>query len=505
MSQSNLGMKSGHAWRRAGGNVGAMVSVGAAIALALVFAGCKKEQAQQMPPAVVTVQMPVEQEGADYLYFVGTTRGVEETEVRPHVAGFIDKIHFSADSQVNEGDLLFTIDQRPFQAALLKAQAELEGKKAIQKSAQINLDRVKSMIQSGAASDQELIDKTASFDIAHADVGVAQANLITAQTNLDYTEIRAPISGRIGRNLRDTGSLVSNGDPVLATIVNDSRIYADFTVSEREMLEYIRKNPLSRTQNAKSMPPVVIDLAMEDEKDFSHTGRIQSGDNRVDPDTATFGVRAVFENPDKQIAAGLSVRLRVLSGVSKSLFVPDVAVQADQMGKFVLVVGEKDMVEMRRVEAGITQGELRRITGGQLKITDRVITKGIQNARPGTPVSPQNGPELIPPPKPVIPPTTVPTTHPSTETAAPASQPATLGPTSTELRRLTNRPATQPTTKVMVTIDQDQDGPRTNLEPLEDVNRVLKTPVTAPVVPPAKEAPVIYPLPSPSTQPTGAR
>jgi multidrug efflux system membrane fusion protein len=357
---------------------------------------------------------PLQQEITSYLYYNGTTRGVQETEIRPKVAGYLDQVLLVPDRQVKQGDLLFIIDQRTYKIAVDRARAELNGKKATVQSAKANLDRVRQLNSQGAASDQELIDRQAAYDLAVAQMEIAQAELDQALKNLEDTEIRAEISGRVSRNFVDKGTLVQVNSPVLATIVNDDRIFADFQVSETEFLDYIRKNPMSRTQDADKMPPIVVELGMADEEGYPHVGRVVSGDNKVDPSTATYGVRAIFDNPDKQIASGLYVRIRAVMGTVAAILVPDVALQADQLGPFVYVVEKnkdgQDVAMRRSVEIGPQIGPYRRIKSG-LKPDDLVIFNGLINVRPESPVQP-----VFDPPPAV--PSTQPATVPSTQTSS---------------------------------------------------------------------------------------
>lgn len=382
------------------------------VLISTVSVSCKREvQAPVMPPPEVSVMKPLQQEITSYLYYNGTTRGVQETEVRPKVAGYLDQVLLVPDRQVKQGDLLFIIDQRTYKIAVDRARAELNGKKATVQSAKANLDRVRQLNSQGAASDQELIDRQAAYDLAVAQMEIAQAELDQALKNLEDTEIRAEISGRVSRNFVDKGTLVQVNSPVLATIVNDDQIYADFQVSETEFLDYIRKNPMSRTKDADKMPPIVVELGMADEEGYPHVGRVVSGDNKVDPSTATYGVRAIFDNPDKQIASGLYVRIRAVMGTVAAILVPDVALQADQLGPFVYVVEKnkdgQDVAMRRSVEIGPQIGPYRRIKSG-LKPDDLVVFNGLINVRPESPVQPVFDP---PPAMPSTPPATVPSTQ----------------------------------------------------------------------------------------------
>ena len=380
----------------------------------LGLAGCRKaEPPQEFPPAQVQVTYPIEAEVNDYLYFNGTTRGQKQTEVRPRVSGYLEKVNLRADTQVKEGDLLFTIDQRQYKVAVQRAEADLLGKKAEVTRATSDVNRVKKLASQQAASDQELIDRQASFDLAKANVGVAEAALADAKLNLDYTEIRAPINGRVSRNLVDEGTLLENNKTLLATIVNDDIIHVYFNVSETEYLDYQRKNPRIRTTDAFTMPPVIVDLAMSDEPTYSHRGQVISGDNTVDSTTATYQVRAAFENPQKLLSPGLFVRVRTFTGTAKSLMIPDVAMQADERGQFVYVVEKnKDGAEVamrRSIETGPQVGKLRRVVSG-LGVEDGVIVNGLMMVQPEAPVVPT-----------VVPAPALPSTQPATQPATQAS------------------------------------------------------------------------------------
>ncbi|MBC8105905.1 MAG: efflux RND transporter periplasmic adaptor subunit [Anaerolineae bacterium] len=364
---------------------------------------------------------PVRHEVTNYLYFNGITRGIKQTEVRPRVPGYLEKVNFKADTQVKEGDPLVIIDQKPYKVAVQRADAVLLGKRATVASAKANLDRVRTLVTQQAASDQELIDKQAAYELAVAEAAVAEAELNDAKLNLDFTEVRSPISGRISKNMVDEGTLVRVNEPVIATIVADNEIYVDFQVSEAEFLDYIRKYPRSRLNEPNPNEPTIIDLGMADEAGFPHRGKVVSGDNTVDPGTGTYGVRGWFDNADKQIVPGLYVRIRAQMGSGQAMLVPDVAIQADPRGQFVYVVNDKNVAERRAIMPGPQAGAYRRIISG-LETTDKVIVNGLMMVRPEAVVNPKF---VDPPPIPTIAPADAnPTTQPAT-TKPSTTQPAT--------------------------------------------------------------------------------
>lgn len=358
------------------------------IAATLLASACARDARQEAPPPPeVTVALPVEREVGVDLQATGTVTGLETVEVRARVQGFVEQIHLAAGSVVAEGDLLFTIDPRPFRARLAQAEAELAGREATLQLARSNLAKAKALAKSQVMAAQELDTRNAEFAKAEADVALARANVDAAQLDLAYTEVRAPISGRIGRNLVDKGALVGAADPtLLATIVNDARVYVYFDVSERQMPGFLRGRRSVHRAVGEAPQPVL--LARADEQDFAYAGEIDSADNRLDADTGTLRLRAVFDNPDRAIVPGTFVRLRIPTGREQAVLVPDLAVGTDQGGRYVLVVGDDNVVERRAVEVGVLVDRMRRITSG-LGREQWVVVNGLQRARPGSAVAPQ--------------------------------------------------------------------------------------------------------------------
>jgi len=359
-----------------------------AVALALHACGGGVEQ-MPPPPPEVTVAQPVEREISVDLEATGTVTGLETVEVRARVQGFVEKVHFRAGSIVEEGEPLFTIDPRPFRARLAQAEAELAGKEATLQLARSNLGKAKALAKNQVMAEQELDTRTAQFDQAAADVALARANVETARLDLSYTEVRAPIGGRIGRNLVDQGALVGASDPtLLATIVNDARVYAYFDVSERQMLDYLRGNPTARQVSDSAQPPQAVFLARADQEGFPYRGTIDSADNQLDPDTGTLRIRAVFDNADRSIVPGTFVRLKVPMSRERAVLVPDLAIGTDQAGRYVLVVGDDNVVERRGVEVGTLVDRMRHVVDG-VTPAQWIVVNGLQRARPGMPVAPQ--------------------------------------------------------------------------------------------------------------------
>ena len=336
---------------------------------------------------MVTVSPPVQKEVTAFADFTGTTEPFESVEIRARVKGYLEKVHFKAGSLVKKGDLLFTIDPKPFKAKLEEFKALLLVAKAELNLAKTTLKRKEGAYKDRAISEVEVIQARAEEKKAAAAVEAAEAQVETARLDLSYTRISAPISGRISRNLVDVGNLVgSEGATLLTTIVDSKPIYAYFTVSERDLLTYtesvLKQNiPLKERRNPK------VFLGLANEEGHPHEGKVDFVDNTLDPATGTLRVRAIFPNPDEILLPGLFVRVRIPVGDPfEALLVPEEAVGKDQQGSFLLVVNEKNMTEYRPVKTGPLIEKERVIRAG-IKAEDRVIVVGMQKARPNMPVN----------------------------------------------------------------------------------------------------------------------
>lgn len=359
---------------------------------ASMAAGCKEQKKNEFvapPPPTVTVAHPIERVVENAWEFTGSTEAIETVEVRARVSGFIDKIHFDADRMVTAGQLLFTIDPRIFESKLAQSQANVEVKRADLKLAEVNLQRVKELFASKAASEFEVTERTANFERAQADVKLAEALVTSDKLNVEWAQVKAPITGRISRNLVDRGALVGQDGPtLLATIVNDEKIYVYFNVSDRDMLEYLNMHPKAREIDANERHAErKIFMALGDETGYPREGLLDSAEPKVDPDTGTLRLRAVFSNPNRLVPPGLFVRVKMPKNTQNSMLIADIAVGTDQGGRNVLVVNDKNIVERRGVTVGAVVGHMRRIEKGLL-LTDRVVINGLQRARPGAVVNP---------------------------------------------------------------------------------------------------------------------
>ncbi len=370
----------------------------AVLSITCGLAACERKPAvfAPPPPPVVTVAKPIVRLVEDTLEFTGRTRGFETVEVRARVKGFLEKKLVDGGRRVKQGDVLFQIDPRPFEATVAQARAELEAAQATFRIAELTLRRAMEAMQASAATQQEVDRTRADRDSAKAKVDLAQAVLTAAELDLSFTTVTAPISGRVGIVTVDVGQLVGATDPtLLATIVNDEKVYASYDMDERTLLD-LRKANANRRPGEDGRPVQVVRMALANDTGFPHVGRFERADNTIDTSSGTVRIEAIFDNPDGTILAGLFVRLQPVSGERQALLVPDVAVETDQSGRYVLVVGADGIVERRSVKVGPIYDRMRRIDEG-LDADARVIVNGLQRARAGSKVEAKEESAAMPP------------------------------------------------------------------------------------------------------------
>jgi RND family efflux transporter MFP subunit len=364
----------------------------------MLLSACQQQQASAPPPppAKVTVSQPVVRDVVEWDEYTGRLEAVESVDIRARVSGYLQSVHFSDGAIVKKGALLFVIDPRPYQAELNRAKATLEQAIARHERTQKDFARAQQLVKSRAISEEEVDTRAADQREAREAVQAARAAVEAARLNVEFTEVRAPISGRIGRHLVTQGNLINGGtaeSTLLTTIVSLDPIYCYFEADERSYLKYVR---LSRTGERPSSREVrnPAYLALANETGFPHKGYIDFVDNRLDPNTGTMTGRAVFPNPDPILTPGLFARVRIPgSGEYTALLLPDEAIGTDQTQRFAYVVDDQHTVEYRKVELGPLIDGLRVIRGG-LTPEDWVVVNGVQRVRPGTTVDPQ--PQAIP-------------------------------------------------------------------------------------------------------------
>jgi RND family efflux transporter MFP subunit len=362
----------------------------ATAACAALLTACSPPKPAAIPTLKVTVQQPLLATVTNWDEYPGHLEAVEMVEIRPRVSGYIDSIHFQDGAEVKAGDLLFVIDPRPYQAEVDVAQARRQQAETHLEWTRNDLKRAEGLRGTKAISEEEYDSRSKAVLEAEAALAAAKATGATARLNLEYTQIKAPVSGKIGRRLLTVGNFVqlqgSGGSAsVLATLVSLDPIYAYFDVEEAAYRAY-RSNAKVAEGNGGVVP---CELALVDEKDFLHRGRLDFFDNQVNPQTGTIRLRAVFENTDRTLVPGMFANLRVLAGPpQQALLVPDVAVQSDQGYKFLYVADTENKVQRRDVDIGRAHGPLRTVVKG-LNPQERVIVNGLVLLRPGAKVEVQ--------------------------------------------------------------------------------------------------------------------
>jgi RND family efflux transporter MFP subunit len=367
--------------------------VAPAVVLMLALSGCSDKPpapaAAAAPP--VTVALPTKRVVTDWDEFTGRFEAMEEVQVRARVGGFVDSIQFKDGDFVKPGDLLYVIDSRPFEAVARQAEGQLADARAKAELAKRDLERGLNLVQTSAVSEQVVDQRRQALQAAHAAEMVAEGALKAAQLNIEFTHVLAPIAGRISRHLVSVGNLVQGADggaTVLTAIVSLDPIYIYFDMDETTYLKYNKlwfegRRPSSRdTAN-----PVQVTLAGQTKP--SHDGKMDFLDNRLDVSTATLRSRAIIPNKDLSILPGQFGRVRLVgSAPYEALLLPDAAVATDQSRKIVFVVKEDNTVEAKPVVLGPLDEGLRVVREG-LKAEDRVIVDGLQRARVGAKVTPQ--------------------------------------------------------------------------------------------------------------------
>jgi membrane fusion protein, multidrug efflux system len=367
------------------------------VGFVLLLAACQPQQAAPPPPPPkVTVNQPIIRNVVESDEYTGRLEAVDAVDIRARVNGYLQSVHFTDGAIVEKGALLFVIDPRPYQAELNRAKAQLEQAIARFERTQKDFARAQQLVKSRAISQEEVDTRSADQREAQEAVQAARAAVEAARLNVEFTQVKAPISGRISRQLVTEGNLINGGtaeSTLLTRIVSLDPLYGYFDVDERAFLKYTRlwrhgTRPGSRQLN------IPVDLGLADETGFPHQGHLDFIDNRLDPNTGTMTGRAVIPNPDLTLTPGLFARIR-LPGSSpyEALLLPDGAIGSDQTQRFAFVVNDQNTVEYRRVELGPIIDGLRVVRNG-LQPEEWVIVNGVQRVRTGTKVDPQ--PQAIP-------------------------------------------------------------------------------------------------------------
>jgi RND family efflux transporter MFP subunit len=346
-----------------------------------IFVACEEKNTYvEPPPPKVTVAEPLQQEVIEYLEFTGNTRAYEEVELRARVAGFLKSMHFTPGTQVDMGDLLFVIDPREYQAELNASTAELNAARAMQHRAKIEYDRAKRVFDKGAGRETDVVKWRGERDVALAQIERAKAKVERANLNLSYTQVTAPINGRVSRNYVDIGNLVGEGEATLLTTISRyDPMYVYFNLNENDLLRVmsmwrnrVKEKGLDPDKDSDARAEIPLYLGLANEDGYPHEGIADFAESGVD--TATPGLFARVRMPvDKR---------------EKALMVTERAIGADQGGNYLLTVNSDNVVEMKPIRMGQLVDGLRVIEEG-LQPGERVIVQGVQRARPGGKVDPE--------------------------------------------------------------------------------------------------------------------
>ena len=349
-----------------------------------------------MGPATVSVAPVLSRQVTEQRDYSGRLQAVEQAEIKPRVEGTIDTVHFTEGALVQKGDLLFTLDPRPFEAAVKRAEAMLASAQAQAGFTQKDFQRVAALGRDDVVTRRDIDARRNAANVAQADVAAAEAALRTAKLDLDYTQIKAPISGRASRAEMTAGNLVQTmtGAPLLTTIVSVDPIYVDFSMDEPTYLEYVRAG-MTAPDKAQT---IAVDVTLAGDGKTVYHGKVKLFDNQIKVDSGTIRVRAVLGNPEGKLVPGMYALARIaVPSQGETLLVTDRAISTDQDKKYVLVVGPDNVANYRPVQLGGTADGLRIVKDG-LKAGEKIVVNGVQMAIPGMPVTPLEVAMDAPPP-----------------------------------------------------------------------------------------------------------
>ena len=349
---------------------------------ALAIAG---PAAAQQGPMPVTIAKPLVKKITEWDEYTGRFEATNRVEIRARVSGFLESIHFKDGDLVNKGDLLFVIDPRPFEAQLDVAKASLAAAKTRTDLAEREFNRAESLLKRNNISRETFDQRRAELETARTTVLSAQAQVRIAKLNLEFTQVKAPISGRISDARVDIGNLVEGGSAqstLLTALVSIDPILFTFSASEAEFLKYSRLHATGQRESSREKSnPVFVRLMDEDE--FSREGRMNFVDNELSPNTGTIRAQAIFDNPSGFLVPGVFGRLRLIGSEEyEAILIPDSAVVSDQSKKLALVVDKDGNVKAAPIDMGPLHNGLRIVRGG-VGPDDTIVVKGVQRARPG--------------------------------------------------------------------------------------------------------------------------
>lgn len=346
------------------------------------------------PPPTVTVAEPVTRDVTLYYQYSGNLASVDAVELRARVAGLLEQQHFTASTAVSAGQRMFTIEPAPYQIAVEAAQAAVEREQALVDTRTIEAQRINDAFDQQAASLEEKLERDAALKQAQAELKSAEADLRDAELRLSYTEVRSPIDGRAGRAQVDIGDLVGNNGQaeVLTTVVKLDPIWVYIDASERIVQEYLERGKSGAVGDDAEPPAIEVARSIDPEGTYPFVGRIDFVDTEVDRGTGTVRVRGVIPNPDKRLFPGLFVRCRVpYEVIENAVLIEQNAVSDSLDGQYIITVDDSDTAVRTVVELGPAQADGLIVVRSGLEPGQRYVTRGIQKARPGEPVTVDTG------------------------------------------------------------------------------------------------------------------
>lgn len=358
--------------------------------IGLLLVGCAQQnEYKPAPPPNVNVAKPIIKTVTNFLEETGTAEAAQRVEIRARVQGFLDQIDFEDGDDVEAGQQLYGIQDSEYQAAVAKEQANIEAANVEAERAKIELDRQERLFKDNATPETSVVQARSEYRNALAQQKVAEAALTRAQLDLDYCQVTTPIAGRVERTLVKLGNLVGSGGEAtkLTTVVSYDPIHVYFNISERALLQASQRENSEESKPDIKQVKAYVKRALDE--GFPFEGHLDYADLGVDSSTGTFTIRAVFDNPYLKILPGLFVRVRIpLDRTENAVLLPEYAIGNDQVGRYVMIVGDGNVAERRNVKVGAKYGEMVVITTG-LSGTETVVIDGLQRARPGSEVTPK--------------------------------------------------------------------------------------------------------------------